>query len=51
LSEDIHGKGGEVNVQIPPYIGMAEYFLKAGEEKGFKRRDLNGRFDEGSSSL
>jgi len=47
LAEDMHGHGGEVTVQPPPFLGMAEYFIKAGEEKGIKRTDLNSRFDEG----
>lgn len=47
--EDVHGHGGPLTVQPPPYTGMAEYFIKAGEEKGYQRKDLNGYFDEGKS--
>ncbi|OXA57470.1 Glucose dehydrogenase [FAD, quinone] [Folsomia candida] len=50
-AEDVHGHGGEVTVQPPPFVGMAEHFIKAGEEQGFKRRDLNGRSGEGFSVM
>lgn len=47
FSEDIHGHGGDVTVQPPPFVGMVEYFIRAGEELGYPRRDLNGRSGEG----
>jgi len=47
LAEEIHGRSGDVRVQIPPFAGMEDYFVKAGEEKGFPKSDLNGYFNEG----
>lgn len=44
---DVHGTGGELNLEVP-YYGMAEYFLDAAQELGYNRSDLNGRYTEGT---
>ena len=36
-----------MNVEQPPYTGMARYFVNAGKEMGYDEVDLNGPFDEG----
>ncbi|ODN03058.1 Glucose dehydrogenase [FAD, quinone] [Orchesella cincta] len=45
--DDVHGYGGDLTIQVPPYTGMAEKYLKATEELGYQRMDLNGRYTEG----
>lgn len=36
-----------MRVSLPPYLGMSEYFIQAGQELGYPRTDLNAKFDEG----
>lgn len=47
VTDFAHGKSGEVQVGLPPFEGMKEYFLRAAEELGYPRRDLAGYYDEG----
>ena len=47
LTERYHGHGGELKVSEPPYKGMAEIFVQAGNDFGYPRTDLNAHFHEG----
>lgn len=48
FADHYHGHGGEMRVSLPPYLGMGEYFVKAGEEMGYPRTDLNAHYSEGT---
>lgn len=47
ILDEVHGKSGEIPVQTAPYTGMAETFIKAGQEMGWPNIDLNGRVTAG----
>ncbi len=40
-----------MRVSLPPYLGMGEYFVKAGEELGYPRTDLNAHYNEGIKKI
>lgn len=46
-----HSHGGPLGVSLTPYIGLGEEWIKAGEEIGFKRTDLQAEYTEGQLSL
>jgi len=43
-----HGKGGELNVAVPDYTGMAQIYVDAAKELGYPRADLNGYYTQGN---
>jgi hypothetical protein len=47
---EYHGHGGEMEIQIPPWRGMADLFVQATQESGYTKTDLNAPFGaEGKS--
>jgi hypothetical protein len=43
-----HGKDGPLDIGVPAYTGMAEYFVKAGKEQGYPIIDYNAPFHSGT---
>ncbi|CAG7818306.1 unnamed protein product [Allacma fusca] len=50
-NDEYHGHSGNMRISTPPYLGMAEMFIEAGQELGYPRADLNGRFETGFSPI
>jgi len=46
-----HSHGGPLGVSITPYIGLGEDWIKAGEEIGYNRTDLQAEYTEGNRKL
>lgn len=47
LKDGQHGKGGDITIREPDYIGMAEIFVQAATELGYPHADLNGNYTDG----
>ncbi|CAG7834533.1 unnamed protein product, partial [Allacma fusca] len=47
----LHGKGGPMNVEIVPDKSNGDVFVGAGQDFGYPKTDLNGRFTEGFDNI
>lgn len=47
FTKEYHSKKGTLEISLPAYTGLADQFVKAGKEKGFKVIDYNAPFHEG----
>jgi hypothetical protein len=49
FSARYHSHGGLLSVAQAPYIGLAEDWIRAAQEHGFNRTDLNAEYTEGTA--
>lgn len=47
FTKEFHSQKGPMEVMLPAHTGLADHFVKAGKEKGFKVIDYNAPYHEG----